>query len=183
MRLPCRNVRGAAIVVLVLASGCSDATGTVRGGEALIASNGDAGAATFTSLYADFFGPSGQATCTAQAGCHGTAGASGAQTSGFVCGQTKESCWEGMTKGINPVDAGGPVVCVGICPQNTSFTCPTDPTKQTLYGGLHKVQAAGLNNMPCSSVPVCRASQSPYTFTQDDLARISTWIQQGAQDN
>jgi hypothetical protein len=178
------TIRRALLVLLLATTGCTDATGTVEGSQALICPP-SAGGTTFTDLYADYFGPCGQASCTGLAGCHNTATETGALTSGFVCGPTKESCWRGMTQGINP-DAGGvfcPVVCVGTCPQNSTFACPTDPTKQTLYGGLHKAQAAGLNNMPCNSVPICQAAKSPYTFTADDVARISTWIQQGAQDN
>ena len=183
-------IRRVALALLLLTMGCDDAAGSVQGGEALTSDEG--GAATWTSLYADYFGPSGQASCTAQPSCHGTASQLGSQTSGFVCGATKESCWEGMTMGINPVDAGGvfcPIVCIGGdagvgCPQNTAFACPTDPTQQSLYADLHKAQSSGLNNMPCGgNLMECLASGSTYTFTSSDLARISTWIQQGAQDN
>jgi hypothetical protein len=174
-------IRGALLALLLCLGGCADATGSVQGGEALTSEEG--GTPTWTGLYTDYFGPSGQASCTAQAGCHGTASASGAMISGFVCGSTKESCWAGMTQGIG-VDAGGvfcPIVCVGSC---NGQACPTDPTQQTLWQDIHKAQASGLNNMPCGGNLVeCPASGSTYTFTSSDLARIQTWIQQGAQDN
>jgi hypothetical protein len=181
-------IRRVALALLLFTSGCTDATGFVQGGQSLTSAEG--GAPTWTGLYADYFGPSGQASCTAQSSCHGAASELGAQTSGFVCGATKESCWQGMTQGI--VDGGFfcPIVCIGGdaggagCPQNTSFACPTDPTQQSLYTDLHKGQASGLNNMPCGgNLATCPSSESTYTFTSDDLARISTWIQQGAQDN
>lgn len=184
-------IRRFALALLLFTTACAQATGTVQGGEPL--TSDEAGAATWTGLYTDYFGPSGQASCTAQSSCHGAASQSGALESGFVCGATKESCWQGITMGINPVDAGGvfcPIVCIGAdaggagCPQNTSFACPTDPTQQSLYTDLHKANASGLNNMPCGGNLVsCPSSGSTYTFTSDDLARISTWIQQGAQDN
>ena len=184
-------IRRVALALLLVTTGCDDATGFVQGGEALTSEAGCT--PTWTGLYATYFGPSGQASCTAQSSCHGAASQSGAQTSGFVCGATKESCWEGMTRGINPVDAGGvfcPIVCVEAdaggagCPQNSTFACPTDPTQQSLYTDLHKAKASGLNNMPCGGNLIeCPASGSTYTFTSDDLACISTWIQQGAQDN
>jgi len=362
-RLLLRAVSAAPLVVLLLTARCTDATGVVRGGQPLIASNDDGGTTTFTSLYADFFGPSGQASCTAQSICHVSPTTTGAQTSGFNCGSSKEACWELMTMGINPyltgtcTPAGGKLVCargvcngstcgspgsttscktdgactsgwcnesaagadggvapscapklgdgvaipkdpphtsptldgtctaaaaalvclsgvcdpkdnacgyadgdgpctssgatavcrsgactaagvcapaaacaisadcpagnwcdeskgtclpalgdgvtipnlVGVfcpivcisadaggagCPQNMSFACPSDPTQQSLYADLHKTSGGGLNNMPCGGNLVeCPASGSTYTFTSDDLARISTWIQQGAQDN
>jgi hypothetical protein len=167
-------IRRIALALLLSTAGCDDATGNVLGGESLTSEAGCE--PTFTSLYANYFGPSGQATCTAQASCHGTAAASGAMTSGFVCGQTKESCWQGMTMGI-PADAGG--VFPPIAPPNAG-----DPTQTQLYGGLHKSKASGLNNMPCGgNLVTCPSSGSTYTFTPDDLSCISTWLQQGAQDN
>jgi hypothetical protein len=184
-------IRTIALALLLLTTGCADATGSVQGGQAL--TSDEAGAATWTGLYADYFGPSGQASCTAQSSCHGSASELGAQESGYVCGATKESCWQGMTLGLNPIDAGGvfcPIVCIGAaaggagCPQDPTTTCPTDPTQQSLYTDLHKTKASGLNNMPCGgNLMSCPSSESTYTFTSDDLARISTWIQQGAQDN
>jgi len=153
---------------------CTDATGSVQGGDPVFGGQGGGGT-TWTSLYASFFGPSGTASCSAQASCHGTVDGSGAQTSGFVCGASKDECWRGMTQGIPP-DAGG--IFKAIVPADAA----QDPTQTQLWQGLHKQEASGLNNMPCGD-PSCRAATSTYTFTSDDLARISTWIQQGAQDN
>jgi hypothetical protein len=180
-----------ALAVLALAAvaalvGCDSATGTVSGGEALVAQPDSGPGTTWTSLYDDFFGPSGQASCASQGVCHGSASEPGAQTSGFVCGASKDECWAGMTQGINP-DAGGifcPIVCLGTCPQDTQPCAITDPTKQPLYQDIHKSTSGGLNNMPCGgNLQTCLAASAAYTFTADDLARITTWIQQGAQDN
>jgi hypothetical protein len=174
------------VLALVLLAGCDSSTGTVSGGEALVAEPDSGGGTTWTALYGDFFGPSGQASCSAQATCHGTAGASGAEVSGFVCGQSKEECWAGVTQGI-AVDAGGvfcPIVCLGTCPQNGEACNVSDPTQQTLYEDIHKAKGSGLNNMPCGgNLQLCPASGATYTFTADDLGRISTWIQQGAQND
>jgi hypothetical protein len=191
-RLLLRALSAAPLAGLLLTARCTDATGYVQGGQSLTSEEG--GAPTWTGLYTDYFGPSGQASCTAQSSCHGDATQSGAQTSGFVCGSTKEECWQGITQGIPPPPAGQgvfcPIVCIsgdagGMgCPQNTSFACPSDPTQQSLYTDIHKASGGGLNNMPCGGNLVeCPASGATYTFTSDDLARISTWIQQGAQDN
>jgi hypothetical protein len=193
MRRPALVPVGAVALVLAaltvtLASGCSDATGSVQGGQALTtcgASGAGGGDSTFTSLYGDFFGPCGRASCSGQASCHGAASQSGSQISGFVCGTTKDECWQGMTQGI-AVAAGGffcPIVCVGTCPQNPTQTCPTDPTQQLLWTSIHKAQASGLNHMPCGDPTLCQAAKATYTFTADDLARIQAWIQAGAQND
>lgn len=100
----------APFIVLGSTTSCAEATGSIQGGEPLRDSDevgADSGSTTtWTALYTDFFGPAGTASCSAQTSCHGTALQSGAQTSGFVCGVTKTSCFDGMTKGI-PADEGG----------------------------------------------------------------------------
>jgi hypothetical protein len=176
------------LLVLVCLVGCTDATGSVSGGTPLLpAEEAGSGGVTWTSLYGDFFGPTGQASCTSQSVCHGAANQAGAEVSGFVCGPTKEACWQGMTQGI-AADAGGffcPIVCVGTCTQ-TGSACPSTPADQSLYQDIHKAEGGSgqLNNMPCGgNTQTCPASGASYTFTSDDLTRISTWIQQGAQDN
>ncbi len=186
MRRPLLALLPAAAVVLGAA--CTDATGAVQGGEPLQEAaslgEGGSGGTTWTSLYQDYFGPSGSAGCAASAQCHQSASGIGAQTSGFVCGASKDECWQGMTQGIG-LDAGGlfcPIVCLGTCAQ-TSQACPTDPTQQQLWSGLHKSGGGGLNNMPCGNPTICSASASTYTFTSDDLARIQAWIQAGAPND
>jgi hypothetical protein len=154
---------------------CTDATGSVQGGDPVFGGQDGGGGTTWTSLYASFFGPSGTASCSAQASCHGGPDGSGSQTSGFICGADKHACWRGMTQGVPP-DAGG------VFPPIVPATASQDPTQTQLWGALHKQEASGLNNMPCGD-PVCHPATSTYTFTSDDLARISTWIAQGAQDN
>jgi hypothetical protein len=37
--------------------------------------------------------------------------------------------------------------------------------------------------MPCGDPPTCTVAASSYTFTADDLGRITTWMHQGAQNN
>jgi hypothetical protein len=87
----------------------------------------------------------------------------------------------------------GPVVSSGL-----------PPTKMPLYLALHQASSSTDNplcsdghktityscNMPCgdpappgSTTLGCTQQAATYTFTQDDLSRISTWIQQGAQYN
>jgi hypothetical protein len=173
-------------LVLCIISSCDSATGHVTGGEYLVgAGDASSGGATWTALYDDFFGPNGEASCTAQETCHGDVNQNGAALSGFVCGASKEDCWSGMTFGVNQ-DAGGlpPIVEPGT----------TDFAKTLLHTSLHQ-GTSGDNtycamsaqafacNMPCGNPPTCSAGGASYTFTTDDLARITTWVQQGALDN
>src|SRR3974390_2430278 len=88
------------------ACGCAVASGEVTGGTPLFETQsasadaaGVSGASTFTALYNDYFGPMGKANCTSLSTCHNSASAQGAGTSGFVCGTSKDECWQGMTKG------------------------------------------------------------------------------------
>jgi hypothetical protein len=175
-----------ALVAVAAAAACTNATGQVEGGELLVADPcGPDAPPTWTTLYTCYFGPSGTASCGSLAACHQNAAGLGAMTGGFVCGSSKESCFQGMTQGIAPA-AGGvfcPIVCLGTCPQNGE-ACPSDPTKQLLLGDIHKAGGGGLDNMPCGgNLIVCPSGSATYTFTSDDITRITTWIQQGAQDN
>jgi hypothetical protein len=163
---------------LAVLAGCADATGTVRGGEALT-SEASACGTTWTSLYADFFGPTGQASCSlsSQSSCHGTASDTGAQVSGFVCGSTQDQCWQGMTMGL-AADAGGGLFSPILPPDGG------DPSHSQLWASIHKsTSTGGLENMPCGDPTVCLSASATYTFTDSDLACISTWAQQGAPNN
>jgi hypothetical protein len=110
--------------------------------------------AAFSDLYRDFFGPSGQASCSARSICH-VPGGTGAQTSGgYVCAPDEASCWASMTSTIVP--EGG----------------STTPDQTTLYRALRKAPPTpGSGPMPRNST---------FAFCPDDLARIRTWIAAGA---
>ncbi len=157
-----------------LASGCTDATGTVRGGELLLvdqtmnaACAADAGD-TWTSLYGCYFGPTGKASCAALPECHGLATGLGGSF-GFVCGPTQESCYEGFTHFPFGSDAGA-ALSAGTIRRNY-------------------LRAPGnLGTMPCnpsSGAVICSPSDpgNAYAFTRDDIARIDAWIDGGAQNN
>jgi hypothetical protein len=165
-------MRIVAAAVLALSMGCDGATGSVKGGEPVLCPPSNAGS-TWTDLYADYFGPCGRAGCSGQSECHLDASSAGVPLSGFVCGATQQSCWEGVALGIPP-DAGG--------------VFPPIVTGGELLSALHKSQPTGqdLDDMPCGEAAIsaaCPPASSPYAFTPSDLARISSWIQQGAQDN
>ena len=127
----------------------------------------DAGDATWTALYADFFGPTGIGQCgdmtradgTEQTSCHHDATGNGAVASGFICGDTQQSCWSGIT---NPAASfiGQQVVIAG-------NPCASYLTQVLRHDG------GGL--MPYYPQSV--------VFSDQDMARVATWIAQGAQNN
>jgi hypothetical protein len=185
-----------AAATMAIAGGCTDATGSVQGGEALTSSgtSDGGGGTTWTSLYADFFGPGGKASCSSQTTCHGDPSQSGTQISGFLCGTTKDSCWHGLTNSLG-TDAGG-FGLPAILPTGSTDAGPVDPTKTPFYLALHQATSGDNSlcsqesaniafdcNMPCGDPVTCHEQTSPFLFMTDDLARIATWIQQGAQDN
>src|SRR5512140_1093248 len=94
-RSPWPGVFGALVVVAVANPlACTDASGTVSGGDLTFAAGAPAviaaadagpGAGTgtkFSDLYRDFFGPGGAAKCAGNGQCHGAADQPGAMASG-----------------------------------------------------------------------------------------------------
>ena len=117
----------------------------------------------WSDLYRCYFGTTGIANCGQSDGCHQTSAGSGSESSGFVCGQTADSCWQGMTSSsipsrfdaIVPTDGG-----------------PSDVTRVILWSVLRKTSGQGLSEMPYTPTTV--------VFTSPDMARIAAWIQRGA---
>jgi hypothetical protein len=224
-------MRGSLSALLALVAACAcgcDATGGEQGGQALAPDPCDAtkGGHTWSDLYTCYFGPTGKANCSAQAGCHVNANSSAASLSAFVCGATKEDCWYGMTHPIyilqGPTVSGPPIPCDagsagvdGSCPMPPADAGPdaapicscfpsaaspdppivptggtADPTTTYLLEGLHgpspmcPESRVFCDNMPCGNLGQnCPKHSGAYTFSADDLARISAWIKEGAQDN
>ena len=96
-----------------------------------------------------------------------------------------------------PADAGsdaGPPLCT-CYPGPSNPYLPIVPTGGTqdvtttyLWPALHVASSACTsalcNNMPCGNLGQnCPKGTAAYLFTSDDLARISAWIKEGAQDN
>lgn len=160
---------GSAAVVLVIAAGCSDATGTSTGGTPLFdaspaptpapAEGGIPGGSTWAELYGDYFGPGAHASC-ARAGCHLTAADPGAAGSGFVCGPTKEECHASLT--ATGTNAPKPPLLEGQTFQDTR-----------LHRVLRKTSPAeGI--MPASST---------FAFAPSDVRRLSDWFTAGKKND
>jgi hypothetical protein len=175
---------------------CSDATGSLQGGQqkplptdigssgtgSSGASSGSSGgssgtappAATWTNLYALYFGNSATGGCgSTKVICHQAAGDSGATValvnasgqmgpaSGFVCGTTASSCYAGMMAATPPLVLASDAA---------------NPTMALLYRALFTGGVAGAtsDNMPETQL---------YAFTPSDLALIAQWIKNGALNN
>jgi hypothetical protein len=138
------------------------------GGKTTVTQKGCAGPdastdTTYTALYHDYFGPSGGANCSGSVGaCHGEASGAGALGSGgFVCGASQSDCFAGMSSGTADL---------------LSSSSTAHPANSGLEVALRKAESNGTtNNMPLTPVSC--------VFSDDDIARISTWIQAGAQNN
>ncbi len=111
----------------------------------------DGGAPTFTTLYADYFGPTGKGQCGKASGCHLDAVGGGEF---WICGTTKESCWQGLQKVTVPCDA-------------PSGRVPEILRKASEPGAIGK--------MPADPVTV--------TYDANDVAKITSWINAGAKND
>ncbi|MGA7119715.1 MAG: hypothetical protein WBY94_06435 [Polyangiaceae bacterium] len=164
-----RRFNALGVLTMTVLLGCGDAPDYVIGGDPLIVDPcqpADSGAIRWQDLYACYFGPSGPGSCGGLgSSCHASSTSTGGPF--FVCGETAYACWSGLiAKGIVP-DGGAP-----------------DPTTPELYSALYKGGAIGVasNNMPRSQ-SLSSANMPTYTFSAVDIAQISQWIQQGAQNN
>lgn len=198
------------LLAATVLAGC-DASGSTEGGALTEPDpcSGADGGDTWTYLYTCYFGPGGKASCTGQNFCHGASTMTGAATSGYVCGSSREACWRGMTQGASTCDAGA-----------TGSDASADAASEggaTLEGGadagdggvaeagapmctpgLPPIVPSGGAGDPTTTLlwPALRGASGPglhnmpysanaggVTFTPEDLDRISAWIRAGAQDN
>jgi hypothetical protein len=181
-------VRRVAWLALLGAAGCSDATGAIKGGEPIgpIADAGncsltDAACQTWTYLYGCYFGPTGVANCSALPLCHGnyTSTYVGAQSSGFVCGSTKDDCWHGMTHAAPQIQFPfAPIVQSGA----------TSIGGTLLWKALHKAgtpndtnNGVNSNNMPLAGNNL--SGPASYSFTTADHDCLDGWVKAGAKNN
>lgn len=111
----------------------------------------DGGAATWTQLYTDYFGPGGKGQCGKASGCH-LDSTGGGQF--WICGSTKQSCYQGMQNNVIPCDATGskmPAILRKVSEPFAPGKMPADPTS--------------------------------VTYDDNDVAKISSWINAGAKND
>jgi hypothetical protein len=183
---PMRATTALAAISLATLSGCSDATGSLVGGDPValtmalppaMSDAGDDGAAapttlltsadclpggahagnTWTDLYTCYFGSTGTDSCSGQGtSCHATDTSAGGMFA-WVCGTDPATCYNGM-KGYAPLD-----------PQ-AGMSAPT-------MNGLYTV----LCGHPGGAMPLgCPTGTS---LLSGDFTRIAAWIQAGAPNN
>jgi hypothetical protein len=177
------------LVLVALATGCSEATGSVQGGDLEVVDTETKAACapdasnTWPNLYACYFGPNANATCAGQNTCHGSISDLGGQF-GFVCGDTAESCYDGVTTfpwKLRTDDAGAMVIV-------KSDAGPVGSAGK-LEGALGvevflRAPGAASGFMPCNNVnDLCESQGRAYGFTKADIARINAWIDAGAPPN
>ncbi len=117
--------------------------------------------ATFADLYADFFGPTGRATC-AKSNCHSQKGDLGEVSSGgYVCAPDKDSCYTNL---------------VSATLKPTSIPQGKTATDSLLYKTLRHEETGGklVGSMPFDK---------SYIFTADDMRRIQAWLEAGAKND
>ena len=129
----------------------------------------DAATATWSTLYADLFGPASLGQCgaasrsnvdgSASTSCHHDSSGVGAISSGFICGDTQETCYQGITS-PNASFAGQQVVV------------PCRPDDSYL---LKVLRHDGGGLMPFYPENV--------VFSDSDMARVRAWIAAGTPDN
>ncbi len=126
----------------------------------------DAGAPpTWSGLYADYFGPTGRATCTfSPNGCHAAPGDPGASATGYVCAAGKDGCYLGITSANAKSESGNPLVV------------PGDADASFLPQIIRKPDdGSGQLRMPLLPNTV--------HFCPSDVDRVRTWIQNGAKND
>jgi hypothetical protein len=104
---------------------------------------------TWTQIYTAMFGPSGTSSCVKNGGCHTNT------QSGFKCGTSKSTCYNGIiSSGL--VTAGG----------GASSSSLVDPQTSPLCGSLG-------GNMPKNGTCISSAQ----------LTQIKSWLAAGAPNN
>src|SRR5580692_11298795 len=134
---------------------------------------------TWTGLYTDFFAApqkladggfsGGRASCSGTGQCHGDPSQPGAAVSGYVCAGDatdagKDECYAGITSSM--------VVPVLLMP-GASFV------DQGLYDQLRSVDESG----PMPLLPPDAGGYPLYTFSAQDMARLSAWVDAGFPNN
>lgn len=156
--------KGLAPLALAALVACGDASTEVSGGvprfdAAAPQATGTGGTGTtWSSLYGDLFGPSGAASCKGSGACHGDGEQAGALGSGgFVCAD-KDGCVASLKS-------------VGLVKDSDKG----QPDNSAFYRVLRRVE----NGQTLGLMPKSPA----YVFSDGDLARIKTWIANGAPND
>jgi hypothetical protein len=124
------------------------------------------GATTWTSLYADLFGPTGKASCAGDGTCHGSPTQDGTKAAFYLC-DSKDGCYKSLRSktGVNSTDSN--------LVRDADVAAPK---KAALFGILR------VTKEDCS-VSGFMPKRPPYRLTREEVARIEAWIAAGANDD
>ena len=176
--------RPALALALVSVVSCTSASGDVEGGGPRLGYDAspppqlvvpiteptfdDAPKTSFRGLYRDFFGRRALSSCAGRTSCHADATGLGAKGSHFICAD-KDSCWDTMRHAI---DADPKVSTVPLIADSDV----TAPENAYLFSVVRLVDASGVKqeHLGMPKVP------SDFFFKPDEIARMQTWIRNGA---
>jgi hypothetical protein len=179
-------LRPALALALVSVASCTSASGDVEGGGARPGYDAssppqlevpiteptfqDAPPTSWRGLYRDFFGRRALSSCAGRTSCHADATGLGAKGSNFICAD-RDSCWDTMRRAIDHT-----------VPKQLS-TVPlvadsdvTAPENAYLFTVIRLIDSKGVKheNFGMPKVP------TDFVFKQDQIARMQTWIRNGA---
>jgi hypothetical protein len=192
--------------LLLPMAACTDAGGKASGGELTFeagtpvvtqeAGPGQGTGTAFSDLYRDFFGPKGAAKCSGNGSCHGGPTQPGALASGgYVCPDSQATADAGS--GGDDASAGdaasgdaaaadpGRAQCRDTMmkhiivdgPGGTTSTCGQPFAKSWMFTVIRKATHAADDENSMPKMPYT------YTFSDESVARINTWVQAGCPDN
>jgi hypothetical protein len=169
------------------ASGCSDASGTTKGGELRPGYDAsapppldvpvteptfaDAEPTTWRGIYRDYFGRRSEASCAGNGQCHDSADRLGAKRSQFVCGDV-DGCYKSLRTSIDldPRISTRPLVADADIP---------NPSGAYLFKVISYREPDGTlqANRLMPQIP------ADYAFMPVAINRMQAWIAAGAKNN
>lgn len=174
-------------LALACISGCTSASGEVRGGDPRPGYDAaapeplrvpiteptfaDAAPTTWRGLYRDFFGRRAQASCAGNGTCHDTADRPGAKQSHFVCGDV-DQCWQSLRTAKDT----DPRVSVRSLVEESDVA---KPAGAYLFAVIRYRTADGLavENRGMPQLP------RDYAFMPAAIDRMQAWIASGAKND
>ena len=185
--------RSVLALALVSIASCTSASGEVQGGEPRLGYDASFPAplevpiteptfegapdTSFRGLYRDFFGRRALSSCAGRTSCHADAGGLGAASSHFVCAD-KDSCWDTMRHAIDADPTASTVPLV-------ADSDVTAPESAYLFKVIRFVDGGGSKHMGIKGNDGFGMPKVPtdFYFKPDNIARMQTWIRNGAKND
>jgi len=188
-------LRPALALALVSVASCTSASGELEGGEPRPGYDAsfpapldipiteptfaDAPATSWRGLYRDFFGRRALSSCAGRTSCHADATGLGVKGSNFVCSD-KDKCWDTMRHAI---DASVPTQLSTVpLVADSDFAAPENAY---LFKVIRFVDASGAKHPGLKGPDGFGMPKVPtdFFFKPDEIARMQTWIRNGANND